>query len=134
MRQVRQSSPAEDFNGKLNLRMGRRLLQLWNGGGGFLGRSAFLSTNPKTKGGNRRMGPWIIIGGFGEIYALVHFRGSYLEVGLEDMRAPNRILYVVGRGGALQLHLPIAKFHLRHLVEPQTLISFLENGERNYEP
>ena len=34
-------------------------------------------------------------------YALVHFRGSYLEVDLDDMRAANRILDVIGCDGGV---------------------------------
>ena len=44
--------------------------------------------------------------GFGGNYALVFFRGPYLEVDLDDMRSGNRILGVIGFGGTLQLHLP----------------------------
>ena len=38
----------------------------------------------------------IIIGRFGGKYALVHFRGAYLEVDLYDMRPTNRLLEVLG--------------------------------------
>ena len=56
------------------------------------------------------------------------FRGSYLEVDLEDMRSPNRILDVVGCDGELQLHPPSAKSPLHYSVDSQALI-FVENGE-----
>ena len=52
------------------------------------------------KGARRRLGPGVIIGRFGNKYALVHFRGAYLEVGLGDMRSGNRLFGVLGRYGA----------------------------------
>ena len=63
------------------------------------------------------------MGGFGGEFALVHFRGSYLEVDLGDMRSENRLLDVVGCDGALPLHLPSAKSPIRYLVDSETLIS-----------
>ena len=67
-------------------------------------------------------------------YALVHFRGAYLEVDLDDMLPANRLLEVLGRDGALRGHLPSTKFLMRYLVGPQTLISLSENEKRNSEP
>ena len=51
-----------------------------------------------------------------------------MEVDLEDMRSANRILDAIGRGGALKLHLPSAKFPLRYLAGAQTLISLSGMG------
>ena len=69
-------------------------------------------------------------------YALVHFRGSYLAVDLDDMLSANRILDVIGRDGALELNLPIAKSPLRYWLGSQTLIflSEMANGILNRNP
>merc|ERR1712112_36235 len=74
------------------------------------------------KSDKRWQGPCIIIARYGNAYALVHFRGSYLEVSLDDMRPTGKILEVLGCDGTLQLHLANAKFPLRYLVGSQTLI------------
>ena len=74
-----------------------------------------------------------IIGRFGGGYAIVQFRGAYVEVGLADMRSANRILEVLGRDGELRLHLPSTKSTIHYLVDAQALISLSEmsNGISN---
>ena len=70
----------------------------------FLGqRVFFISSNRKAKGGKKRSGPGVIIGRFGGNYALVHFRGSYLEVNLGDMRSTNRLFHLIGCGWDIAL-------------------------------
>ena len=76
--------------------------------------------NPKVK--NAGMGPGIIIARYGNQYALVHFRGSYLEVALGDLKSTDKVLDVLGCDGALQLHVGSTKFPLHYLVGSQTLI------------
>ena len=49
-----------------------------------------------------------------------------MEVDLYDMRSGKRILVVIGRGGTLQLHLPIKKYPLHYLAVSQILISMAE--------
>ena len=78
----------------------------------------------KMKSDKRWLGPGIIIARYGNTYALVHFRGAYLEVALGDMRSTDKILEVLGCDGTLQLHLANAKFPLRYLVGSQKLIFF----------
>ena len=55
-------------------------------------------------------------------YALVRFRGSYVEVDIDDMGSANRLLGIIGRDGALQLHVPSTKFPTHYLFDSQTLI------------
>ena len=50
-------------------------------------------------------------------FALVHFRGSYLEVDLDDVRSKNRLLDVIGCAGAFRLHLPSTKSPIRYLLD-----------------
>ena len=50
------------------------------------------------------VGRGIIIGRFGEKYAVAHFRGSYFEADLDDMRTANSLFDIIGCGGALMLH------------------------------
>ena len=66
-------------------------------------------------------------------YALVHFRGSYLEVDIDYMSSANRLLGIIGRGGALQLHVPSTKSPIHYMVDSQTLIFLPEmrNGILN---
>ena len=66
-------------------------------------------------------------------YAIVHFRGSYLEAGIADIRPPNRLLGIIGRGWASQLHVQSTKPPIRYLVDSQALIflSALGNGILN---
>ena len=81
-------------------------------------------TARKSKSDKRWQGTGIIIARYGNAYALVHFRGSYLEVSLDDMKSTDRILDVLGRDGTLQLHLENTKFPLHYLVGSQALIFF----------
>ena len=92
----------------------------------------FLSTNRETKG-KRRPPQWVIIGRFGNKFDLVHFRGSYLEVDLDEMRSENRLLDLGGRDVELQLHLRIAKSPIHYLAVSQALF-FVKNGKWNFGP
>ena len=80
------------------------------------GKRFFFLAARKSKGDKRWQGPCIIAARHGNTYALVHFRGAYLEVSLDDMKSTDKILDVLGCDGALQLHLPNTKFPLRNLV------------------
>ena len=51
-----------------------------------------------------------------------------MEVGLDDMRASNRLLDAIGFDGDPRPHLPIAKPPMRYLVGSQTLISLPKMG------
>ena len=64
------------------------------------------------------------MGDLGGKYAIVHRRGSYLEVDQDDMRSENRLLDVIERDGALRLHLLIAKSTTRYLADSKTLIPY----------
>ena len=44
------------------------------------------------------------------------------------MRSANRLLGIIGRDGALQLHVPSAKFLIRYMVDSQTLIVLSKMG------
>ena len=68
----------------------------------------------------------VIIGRFVNKYALVHLRGAYLEVYLGGMLSENRLLDVLGRYGALRLHLPRTKSPIHYLVDPKALIFISE--------
>ena len=57
-------------------------------------------------------------------YALVHFRGSYLEADIDDMRSENRLFGIIGRDGALQLNVAGTKFPMRYMVDSQN-VNFL---------
>ena len=59
-----------------------------------------LATNRRNKGWGKWLGKGVIIGRFVNKYALVHFRWSYLEVDVGDMRSENRLLEILGRDGA----------------------------------
>ena len=83
------------------------------------------------KSDKRWQGPGIIIARYGDTYALVHFRGAYLEVSLGDLKSTDRILDVLGRDGTLQLHLAKTKFPLRYLVDSQALV-FLKKARDEY--
>ena len=82
----------------------------------------------------RRLRQLIIIGRFGGEFALVHFRGSYMEVDLEDMRSENRRLQVIDLDGASKLHLPSAKLPIRYIVDSKTLIFLSVNAKWDFEP
>ena len=64
-----------------------------------------LVTNRKPEGRKRRVATRDYHRQIGVKYDLFHFTGSYMEVDLDDVRSANRILAVIGRDGALQLHL-----------------------------
>ena len=74
----------------------------------------------------------IITGRFGGGYALVHFRGSYLEVDLGDMRSDNSLFGLIGRDGALRMHVPITKFPIHYMVDSQTLTSIFRNAKCDF--
>ena len=115
--QIRQASLNEDFRNELNTALTRRVR---NKSEEFCFRW-------------KRLGPGVIIGRFGSKYALVHFRGSYLEADLGDMRSANSLFGLIGRGGTLRLHVPSTKFPIHYLVDAQTLIvlSKMSNGLLN---
>ena len=68
-----------------------------------------MAANRKNKIDRKWVGPGIIIGRFGDKYALVHFRRSYFEVYLYDMRSANSLFVIVGCDGTLTLHVPHAQ-------------------------
>ena len=71
----------------------------------------FMAANRKNKIDSEWAGPVIIIiGRFGNKYAIVHFRWSYFEADLYDMRSANSLLDIVGCDGTLTLHAPHTKF------------------------
>ena len=73
----------------------------------FLGQTVyFMAANRKNKEERKWVGPGIIIGRFGNKYALVHFRWSYPEVDLEDMRSANSLFGIIGCDGTLTLQVP----------------------------
>ena len=82
-----------------------------------------MAAGRKNKIGKKWVGPGIIIGRFGNKYALVHFRWSYFEVGLDDMRSANSSFGIIGFGGALTLHIPHTKSPIHYLDGSQTLVS-----------
>ena len=82
----------------------------------------FFFSERKSKDGKRWQGPGIIIARYGNTYALVHFRGSYLEVALNDLKSTGKVLEVLGCDRAPQLHVGVAKFPLHYSVDPQALI------------
>ena len=55
-------------------------------------------------------------------YAIVRFRGAYVEVDLDDMRPKDRLLEVLGRDGELRLHLPSTKSPIHYMVGSHALI------------
>ena len=66
-------------------------------------------------------------------YALVHFMGSYLEVDLDDMPSTSRLFELIGRDGALRLHVPRTNPPINYMVDSQTLIFLtkMRNGLLN---
>ena len=70
---------------------------------------SFFYPGRKSKVAKRWQGPGIIIARYGNTYALVHFRGSYLEAALNDLKSMGRVLDVLGRDGTLRLHVASAK-------------------------
>ena len=97
IRQVRKASRNADFSGRLNLTSNKRIR------GSKMKNSFYARLFPRCdkseKGEIRRLGRGIITGCFGGKYALVRFRGAYLEVDLDDMRPTSRLQGVLGRGG-----------------------------------
>ena len=91
IRQIRQASITADFNGKLNFPLNSRLRGSGNGGFSWAKRF-FPGIKSGNEGGKRRLRPWVIIGRFVGKFALVHFRASYLEVDLDDIRSTNRLI------------------------------------------
>ena len=84
-----------------------------------------MSDSRKNKEETKWVGSGIIVGRFGGKYALVHFRGSYFEVDLCDMRpanSPNSLFDLIGRDGALKLHVHSTMCPIHYLVDSQTLI------------
>ena len=69
-----------------------------------------MAANRENKEGWKWVGPGIIIGRFGNKYALVHFRGSYPEVDLDDMRSAKGLFDIIGCDGTLTLHVPHSCF------------------------
>ena len=72
------------------------------------------------------VGPCIIIGRFGNKYALSHYRGNWFEVDRDDMMSTAKISDVLGGGWVLRLHLPNSKCPLQYLVGPHTLVLLSE--------
>ena len=71
--QIRKASLTDDFSGKLNFALNKRLRESGNSEfspGPTVFRSGGKSGN---KRGKRRLGPWVIIGRFAGKLALVHF-------------------------------------------------------------
>ena len=89
-----------------------------------LGQTVYFGRRIENQKGKRRQGPGIIIARYRDAYALVHFRGSYLGISLDDTKSAGKILEALGCDGALQLHLANTKFPLRYLVGSQN-VNFL---------
>ena len=70
----------------------------------------------------------IIIGRLGSKYALRRLRWPYIEVDLDDMLSANMLFGIIGRDGALQLHLPSAKSPIHYAEVSQTPISLSKMG------
>ena len=85
----------------------------------------------KLKSDKRWQGPGIIIARYGSTYALVHFRGAYLEASLGDMKSTDRILDVLGCDGTLQLHLANTKFSVALFGRFANVNFSFESEERN---
>ena len=99
----------------------------------FTGNSFLISANRTAKGEKKWLGGGIIVGRFGDKYDLVLFRGSYLDVDIDDMRSTNSLLVTVGRDGALQLHVASAKFPIHYMADSQSLtfLPKMRNGILN---
>ena len=59
----------------------------------------YFYTERKPKGEKRWQGPGVIIARYGNQYDLVHFRGSYLEVAMGDLKSTDKVLDVLGCDG-----------------------------------
>ena len=88
---------------------------------GWWGQFSLRWQTAKNKIVKKWAGPGISIGRFGNKYALVHFRGSYFEVDLDDMRAADSLFGIIGFDGTLTLQIPHTKF-------PNTLPTGFENS------
>ena len=108
--QIRRASLEADFSSKIQACLAKRLRSQKKTDEFCLGRTVFFFTERKPKGGRRWQGPGIIIARYGNAYALAHFRGSYLEALLEDLKSKGRVLDVLGCGGTLQLHVASTEF------------------------
>ena len=116
--EILQASPEADFRNILDTSLIRRA------GNGknveyFSGQSVFWPKIAEIKKrGAKWVGPGviIIIGCFGNKYALVHFRGSYFEVDLEGARPANTLFRIIGCGGALTLHVPHTRRNLQYII------------------
>ena len=106
--QIRKASLEADFNGEMQLCLERRVRNIKTEEF-CLGQTVFFD-GEKMESDKRWQGPGIVIARYGGAYALVHFRGVYLEVSLRDMRSADKILDVLGSDGTLQLHLANTKF------------------------
>ena len=65
---------------------------------------------------------WKLVGGVWGEFDPVHFRWSYLNVDLYDMRSTNRLIDVICCDVTLQLHLPSTESPIRYLVDSGALI------------
>ena len=82
--------------------------------------------NRRNKVDKKWVRPGIIVGRFGDKYALVHFGWEYFEVDLADMRSENSLFGIIGCDGASKLHIPSAKCPIHYLVDSQTLVFLTE--------
>ena len=119
---IRQASLNADFSNKLSTTLHRRVGSTKSEEFFLWGTVSFIAENRKAKGEKKWSAPGIIIGRFWNKYALVHFRGSYLEVDIDDMKSANSLFELIWRDGALQLHIPSAKFPIHYLVDSKALI------------
>ena len=101
--EIRQASLKSDFQNKLDTALIRRVGNTRNEEY-FSGQAVyFMAANRKNKEERKWVGPGIIVGRFGNKYALVHFRGSYFEFDLEDVRPANSLFGIIGCGGTCAL-------------------------------
>ena len=120
---IRQEPISADFQSKVDTALFRMVRNAKAEECFFSGNGFFIASNRKKNNvDKKRVGAGIIIGRFWNKYALVHFRWSYFEVGLGDMRPANSLFGVIGCGGTLTLHIPHTKFPIHYLVGSQTLV------------
>ena len=102
--QIRKASLTADFSGELNYDLEKRLRG--SDMRSFLRAKRF---HPGHKSENRRRKALVRnMGNYWKIWERIcasSFRGSYLEVDLDDMRSENRLLCAIGRDAELQLHI-----------------------------
>jgi len=130
--EIRHASSKADFRNKLDTTLIRRvrnakMKNIFRGNQFTLWPQ--IAKNKEEEG--KWVGPGIIIGRFGYKYALVHFRASYFEVDLEDMRTADSLFGIIGCGGTLTLHVPHTKSPIHYLVDAQTLV-FLTKMRNGY--